>query len=146
MKLNLLPLVTGTLAIALSLSPATVRAQSVGAAIDSEPDLMELASEMLMENVNLTPQQSEILNPTIEQALDRVQELLSSEQIDRFYGALDAEEGLAEAIEALEMTPIQEVQVRNVLQATSLQVTPILSPEERTQIEENLAAHLDEEI
>ncbi|MBE9041436.1 hypothetical protein IQ235_11655 [Oscillatoriales cyanobacterium LEGE 11467] len=146
MKLNLLPLVTGTLAIALSIAPVTVRAQSVGAAIDSEPDLMELANEMLMDNVNLTPQQSEILNPTLEQALDRVRELLTPEQVDRFYGALDAEEGLAEAIEALDMTPIQEVQIRNVLQATSLQVTPILTPQQRSQIEDNLEAHLDEDI
>ncbi|MDY6940798.1 MAG: hypothetical protein SWY16_24465 [Cyanobacteriota bacterium] len=146
MKLNLLPIFAGTLTIALGTLPLSVRAQSVGAAIESEPTLMELANEMLMENVTLTAQQEEILNPTIEQALDRVQELLAPEQVDRFYEALDAEEGLAVAIEALEMTPIQEVQVRNVLQATSLQVTPILSPEQRTQIEENLEAHLDEEL
>jgi Spy/CpxP family protein refolding chaperone len=157
-KINLKSIATAiqlqpAIAIALSAALAvvgmtpTLFLQPVWAAPTRESDRaqwLELTRQLLLYNVELTSQQEEKLQPIFQQAYAQMQNLLSPAQMTQFQIALREGSGLRSAIAQMQLSPVQEIQTHNIVQATGLKAAPILTPEQRSQIEANLQTLLED--
>ncbi|WP_159790603.1 hypothetical protein [Sodalinema gerasimenkoae] len=92
--------------------------------------------------VDMTEQQLVVLRPIFEQTHARINRVLSPEQQQKFHQAL-IEEGrpFQESVDLMDLTSQQEAQLDNILKMTGLQVAPILTPEQREQIQVNIDTH-----
>jgi Spy/CpxP family protein refolding chaperone len=113
--------------------------------VDQEAELRLLSHQILFYNIELNTEQTAKLDDLFHQAYIRVERLLSPNQLDRFHTRLKDGGGLKAALSEIQLSTVQEIQIRNLLQAVALQATPILTPAQRSQIEQNFQAHLDEE-
>ncbi|MGB3559055.1 MAG: hypothetical protein WBA24_10980 [Geitlerinemataceae cyanobacterium] len=136
------------LAISSTVFPHPVAAESGRAArveVDREAELRQLSHQMLFDKIELNTEQNRKLDDLFHQVYIRVERLLSPSQLDRFHANLKEGKGLKAAISDIELSRVQEIQLRNLLQAVVLQATPIFTPEQRSQIEQNLQQQIDEE-
>lgn len=136
------------LAIASTVFPYPIAAQSTGAErtqVNREVELRQLAHQMLFYNLEISPEQNQKIDSLFHQVYLRVERLLSPQQLERFHSNLKNGTGLQAAISSLQLSTVQELQMRNLLQAVALQGTPIFTPAQRSQIEQNLEEHMDEE-
>jgi Spy/CpxP family protein refolding chaperone len=136
------------LAIASTVFPYPMMAESGRAdrtEVDREVELRQLAHQILFYNIELNTEQNEKLDALFHQVYVRVERLLSPHQLDRFHTRLKDGSGLKAALSEIQLSTVQEIQVRNLLQAVALQATPILTPAQRSQIEQNLQMQMDEE-
>lgn len=136
------------LAIAATVFPHAVAAESAqtdGVHVTREVALRQLAHQMLFYNLEISPEQNQKIDALFHQVYIRVERLLSPQQFDRFHSTLKNGTGLQAAISSLQLSKVQEIQMRNLLQAVALQGTPIFTPAQRSQIEQNLEEHMDEE-
>jgi Spy/CpxP family protein refolding chaperone len=113
--------------------------------ITREMELRQLAHQMLFYNLELNTEQQEKLDTLFHQAYIRVERLLSPQQLDRFHSHLKDGSGLKAAISEIQLSTVQEIQIHNLLQAVALQATPIFTPTQRSQIEQNFQAQMAEE-
>jgi Spy/CpxP family protein refolding chaperone len=136
------------LAIAPTTFPHPIMAESGHAdriEVDQEAELRLLSHQILFYNIELNTEQTAKLDDLFHQAYIRVERLLSPNQLDQFHTRLKDGGGLKAALSEIQLSTVQEIQIRNLLQAVVLQATPILTPAQRSQIEQNFQAHLDEE-
>ncbi len=108
--------------------------------IDTPTLLAQMTSLPVFADVNITPQQEAMLRPIFEQTRARLDRILSVEQQNSFHQAIVDGRSLEQAVAAMELSPEQEAQLDGVLQMTGLQVAPILTPQQREQLEANLQA------
>lgn len=113
--------------------------------VSQEIELRQLAHQMLFYNLELNTEQQEKLDTLFHQAYIRVERLLSPQQLDQFHTRLQDGTGLKAAISEIQLSTVQEIQMRNLLQAVALQATPIFTPAQRSQIEQNLHEQMTEE-
>ncbi|HIK30450.1 MAG TPA: hypothetical protein IGS17_14205 [Oscillatoriales cyanobacterium M59_W2019_021] len=134
-------------AIASTVFPHPMAAEAGNAdrvEVDREAQLRQLAYEMLFYNLDLNAEQNPKIETLFHQTYVRLERLLSPQQLDRFHATLK-DGGLKAAISEVQLSTVQEMQVRNLLQAVALQSASIFTPAQRSQIERNLQTHLDEE-
>jgi Spy/CpxP family protein refolding chaperone len=135
------------LTIALAVIPTTLSltaVRAIPAEASQEAELLEWAHQRLLYNVELTSEQKERLQPIFHQAYAQMENLLSPSQITQFQTTLKEGAKLRDAISQMQMSVVQEIQARNILRATVLRAAPIFTPEQRSQIEDNLKLHLEE--
>jgi Spy/CpxP family protein refolding chaperone len=113
--------------------------------IDQEVELRQLAHQMLFYNLELNTEQNEKFDALFHQVYIRAERLLSPHQLDRFHTSLKEGLGLKAAILEIQLSTVQEIQIRNLMQAVALQATPIFTPTQRSQIEQNLQEQIDKE-
>lgn len=147
MKVKPLGATIALVAIASTVFPHPIAAEAGNAdrvEVDREAQLRQLADEMLFYNLDLNAEQNQKIETLFHQMYVRLERLLSPQQLDRFHATFK-DGGLKAAISEVQLSTIQEIQVRNLLQAVALQSTSIFTPAQRSQIERNLQAHMDGE-
>lgn len=134
-------------AIASTVFPQPIAAEAGNAdrvEVDREAQLRQLAYAMLFYNLDLNAEQNQKIETLFHQTYVRLERLLSPQQLDRFHTTLK-DGGLKAAISEVQLSTVQEMQVRNLLQVVALQSASIFTPAQRSQIEQNLQQQMDEE-
>lgn len=126
MKLKLLAIVLGSIVLGTPLVLKSAWAQTTASPIP------------LMTGVELTQQQETQLAQIRRQTWTQIQQILSREQLNEFKAAMEQGAGLRGAIAAMNLSPEQKTQLRQVFQSGRQQMGAVLRPEQKQQFRQNL--------
>lgn len=128
MKFKLLSMVAGT---ALFFQALTI--VPVGAETSQTNELFPALS-----GIELSQQQQTQLTQIRTQTRAQIENVLTSEQRDRFQAAIQQGKGFQNAIASMQLSSNQQNQLRTILQSAQRQVTSIITPEQRLQIAQKI--------
>jgi len=101
--------------------------------------LFDLATSLsIMQGVNLTNQQYDLLYQSFDQIHQQAAEITSIEQRLAFVNTLRANQGLDSAVTAMNLSDSQEYELDSLLQIFAFQVMGILTPEQVQTIFDNI--------
>lgn len=121
MKLKLMPIFAGLLAIAVVATPLAVKA---GGNYQGKTGL------------ELTQQQRTQMEQIHRNTRSQMEAILTPEQKQRFQAALEQRQGMRSAIAAMNLSPEQQTQLRNIIQSARTQKDAILTSEQKQQLQE----------
>ena len=128
--MKLIPLVLSVAMLTTPLTIPVVQAQS-------SPLTQNIPA---LQGVNLSQTQKDQFDQLRQQTRSQINAIVTSEQQQQFFNALQNGQGLRGAIAAANLSDQQRTQVRQVLQASRSQAAEILPPQQRQQIFKNLRA------
>ena len=121
MKLKLMPILAGMLAIAVVTTPLAVKA---------EPNYQGKTA------LELTQQQRTQMEQIYRNTRSQMEAILTPEQKQRFQAALEQRQGMRAAIAAMNLSPQQQTQLRNIMQSARTQKDAILTSQQKQQLQE----------
>lgn len=122
MKLKLMPILAGMLAIAVVTTPLAVKA---GPNYQGKRAALEL-----------TQQQRTQMEQIHRNTRSQMEAILTPEQKQQFQAALEQRRGMRGAIAAMNLSPEQQTQLRNIMQSARTQKDAILTSEQKQQLQE----------
>lgn len=122
MKLKLMPIFAGMLAIAVVTTPLAVKA---GPNYQGKRAALEL-----------TQQQRTQMEQIHRNTRSQMEAMLTPEQKQRFQAALEQRQGMRGAIAAMNLSPEQQTQLRNIMQSARTQKDAILTSQQKQQLQE----------
>jgi len=137
MKLKLMSMLGGAIALTVAAAPLAVKAQpsqpsqpvpGIGAQNRPGPG----------GGVQLTQQQREKLLQIRRDTSAQMQKILTPEQQNKLKAALQSGQDRRAAVAAMNLTPQQQEQIRKIRQSANSQVESILTPQQRQQIQQNI--------
>jgi len=96
--------------------------------------VLQAAGMPTPEQLNLTPQQEAKLYQIRTQSVAQLERILSPEQRDQVTAALVEGKDLRSAIAAMNLTPDQKTQLRQVMQSARTQIDSTLTPDQKQQL------------
>ena len=122
MKLKVMPICAGLLAIAVVTTPLAVKA---------EPNYQGKRAA-----IELTQEQRTQMEQIYRNTRSQMEAILTPEQKQSFQAALEQRRGMRGAISAMNLSPEQQTQLRNIMQSARTQKDAILTSQQKQQLQE----------
>ncbi len=135
MKLKVMPILAGSVAIALAATPLAVIAQP---SQSSPPSSSQTQNQSPLTNVKLTQQQQDKLAQIRSDTRTQLDKILTPKQKDQFRAALQAGQDRRSAFAAMNLSDQQKTQLRTLMQSAKSRAEAVLTPEQRQQIQKDL--------
>lgn len=136
MKLKLMSMLGGAIALTVAAAPLAVKAQPSqpsqpvpGTGAQNRPGPA---------GIQLTPQQREKLVQIRRDTSAQIQKILTPEQQNKFKAAIQSGQDRRSAFAAMNLSSQQQEQLSKIRKQANSQVESILTPEQRQQIQQNI--------
>ncbi|MDB9315306.1 Spy/CpxP family protein refolding chaperone [Spirulina sp. CS-785/01] len=130
MKLRVLPVLAGAVALTL-----TATAISANAQLNNNPQWENKRQELITE-LDLTQEQQDEMTAIRESTRSQLESLLTEEQQDTLRTAFEEGPGGRQAMRSLDLSPDQRDQVRSIMRASRDQMREVLTEEQQEQMRE----------
>ena len=128
MKLKLLPMLAGAIALTITAAPVAVKAQS-----NQPPGQAQNGSQIA--GVNLTQQQQNQLAQIRRDTRVQIDAILTPKQRDQFKVAMQSPQGRRAAFTAMNLSDEQKSHMQAIIQSAQSRAEAILTPQQRQQIQ-----------
>lgn len=133
MQLKLIPMLAGTIALALATTPLAVKA---------EPALSQLPTQTQetpgRQRLQLTQEQKAKMAEIRNNTRSQIEAILTPQQKEQLKAAMqEPRQRRRETFAALNLTPEQQTQMRQIRQSAKSQFEAVLTPEQRQQMQQN---------
>ena len=127
MKLNLLPLLTGAVALTLVTAPTIVQAQSG-----------ETQTQRKLTSVELTETQRTQLKEIRRNTRSQIEAILTTEQKRQLESSRKGDRQQRTAFAAMNFSPQQQTQIKSIMRSAKTRTDAIFTAEQRQQIKRNM--------
>jgi Spy/CpxP family protein refolding chaperone len=135
-KIKLMPMLAGAVALTVVATPLVVNAQ----ANTSNQPLLAQANrqdrQSKWDNLNLSEEQKQQLRQIQEETRAQMQALLTPEQQEQFKTAMQNRQGSRSGKTALNLSEEQKAQMRQIMEAKKSRMQAILTPAQQQQLEQ----------
>ncbi len=133
MKLKLMPMLVGAIALTLAATPLAVKAQ---ANTSGQMLISEGQKQGRWAALNLTQEQRDQMAQIRQQTRSQIEALLTPEQRDKFKAAMESKQGRRAAIAAMNLSDAQKTQMRAIKESAKSKIDAILTQEQRQQLQQ----------
>ena len=141
MKLKLMPMLVGAIALTLAATPLAVKAQ---ANTSGQLLIAEGQRQGRWEALNLTQEQKDQMAQIRQQTRSQIEALLTQEQRDQFKAAMESNQGRREALKAMNLSDAQKTQMRAIKESAKSKMEAILTQEQRQQLQQRRQSWLQQ--
>jgi Spy/CpxP family protein refolding chaperone len=134
MKLKLMPVLAGVIALTVTAAPLAVKAEPN----QLNQPLPKQAQNRRGAEVELTQQQKDKLVQIRSDTRAQIEKILTPQQREQFKAAMQSPQGRQAAFAAMNLSPKQQTELREVMQSAQTRVEAILTPEQRQQIQQSI--------
>jgi len=133
MKLKLMPMLVGAIALTLAATPLAVKAQ---ANTSGQSTVAQGQKQGRWAALNLTQEQKDQMAQIRQQTRSQIDALLTQEQRDKFKAAMESNQGRRAAMAAMNLSDAQKTQMRAIKESAKSKVDAILTQEQRQQLQQ----------
>ena len=133
MKLKLMQVLAGVIALTVTAAPLAVKAEPNQ---PSQPAPDQVQNRREFAGVEFTQQQKERLAQISRDTRAQLEKILTPKQREQFKAAMQSPQGRQAAIAAMNLSPQQQTQVRQIVESAQSQAQTILTPKQRQQIQQ----------
>jgi Spy/CpxP family protein refolding chaperone len=133
MKLKLMPMLVGAIALTLAATPLAVKAQA-----NTSGQLLIAQGEKQgpWAALNLTQEQKDQMAQIRQETRSQIEAILTQEQRDKFKAAMESKQGRRAAIAAMNLSDAQKTQMRAIKESAKSKIDAILTQEQRQQLQQ----------
>ena len=142
MKRQLASIFAGVAAMTIAVSPIRAIAQTPTVSQEAQELLEQVQALSVFDGVNFTPAQVQQFIPILERTNSSLDNILTDDQQYAFKEALETTGNIDVALASLNLSPQQETQLQNLLYPAAQQMILLLTPEQVTQLQQNLMLQL----
>lgn len=135
MKLKLMPVLAGAIALAAAVVPDSVAAQT---SQPQQPAPNQAQTRPQLAGVEITPQQQDQLNKLRSDTRTQIESILTPQQREEFKTAMRTNQNPQTAFSNLKLSNQQQTQLQGIMQSARARAEAILTPEQRQQIQKNM--------
>lgn len=151
MKLKLMPILIGAITCtgcltavhSLNAAPLTVNAQANLSGKQLVAQAQTQRPSQWLE-LNLTQTQKDQIAQIRKQVREQIQSMITPEQRDKFKAAMQSDQGIRAAIEAMNLSDTQKTQLRTLKDTVKPKIQAILTTEQRQQLQKKLQERLQQ--
>jgi protein CpxP len=133
MKLKLMPMLVGVIALTLAATPLAVKAQ---ANTSGQSTVAQAQKQGRWAALNLTQEQKDQMAQIRQQTRSQIDALLTQEQRDKFKAAMESKQGRRAAMAAMNLSDAQKIQMRAIKESAKSKIDAILTQEQRQQLQQ----------
>ena len=135
MKIKLMPMLVGAIALSVAVTPLAVKAatNTSGQLLTAQAQRQGRFAEL-----NLSKTQKDEIKKIHQDMRSQFQVILTPDQLEKFKAARKNKQGLREAIAAMNLSDQQKDQLRTLKQSATTKTKALLTPEQQQQLQQTM--------
>lgn len=135
MKLKLMPVLAGAIALTVAAAPLAVKAQPNQ---QNQPVPGQAQNQPQFAGVEITQQQQDQLSQIRNETRAQIEKLLTPQQLQQFKTAMQSSQDRQAAFAAMNLSEEQKTQLQTIVQSAQNRAETVLTPEQRQKIQQNI--------